>query len=71
MCRDAAAGQPAELLSDGALALNTQAAVERPEEINMLLAQAGAPPVELQVKEEELEQYFLRLIGMNGSVEHE
>ena len=67
----AAAGQPAELLPDGALALNTQAALERPEEINMLLVQSGAPPVELLVKEEELEQYFLRLIGMNGSVNHE
>ena len=66
-----AAGQPAELLPDGAIALKTRGAVERPEEINLLLARAGAPPMELLVKEEELEQYFLRLIGMNGSAEHE
>ena len=62
----ASAGLPAELLPDGALALNNPAAVEHPDEINLLLAQAGTPPTELLVKEEELEQYFLRLIGMNG-----
>ncbi len=58
-----AAGQPAELLADGSLALASPAAVERPDEINRLLVQAGAPPTHLLVEEEELERYFLRLVG--------
>jgi hypothetical protein len=27
---------------------------------------AGTPPTHLVVEEEDLEQYFLRLVGMNG-----
>lgn len=65
-----AAGQPAEALPDGALALAAPAAVERPDDINQLLVQAGAPPTHLGVEEEELEQYFLRLVGMNGRQPH-
>jgi ABC-2 type transport system ATP-binding protein len=40
--------------------------VERPDEVNGLLVKAGASPTQLMVEEEELEQYFLRLVGMNG-----
>jgi ABC-2 type transport system ATP-binding protein len=67
----AAAGQPAESLADGALALKTPTAVEQPDQLNLLLAQAGTPPSELLVMEEDLERYFLRLIDKNGSVSHE
>jgi len=28
--------------------------------------QAGTPPLQLIVEEEELEKYFLRLVGANG-----
>src|SRR5579859_1821827 len=59
----AVAGQPAELLPDGSLALTSLGSVERPDEINSLLVQAGAPPTQLLVEEEELEPYFLRLVG--------
>jgi ABC-2 type transport system ATP-binding protein len=59
----AAAGQPAAQLPDGSLALDGAAAVARPDEVNRLLVQAGAPPTELHVEEEELELYFLRLVG--------
>jgi len=59
----AAAGQPAETLPGGSLALTGPAAVERPDEINSLLVRAGAAPMQLLVEEEELEQYFLRLVG--------
>ncbi len=58
-----AAGHTAELLPDGSLALTSPNAVERPDEINRLLVQAGAPPTHLLVEEEELERYFLRLVG--------
>ncbi len=60
-----AAGQPAEILSDGTIVLNTPFSVESPGEINCLLVNAGIPPTHLVVEEEELEQYFLRLIGMD------
>jgi ABC-2 type transport system ATP-binding protein len=48
------------------LALNQAAALERPDEISSLLVQGGTPPTELLVEQEELEDYFLRLVGANG-----
>jgi ABC-2 type transport system ATP-binding protein len=61
-----AAGQPAEILKDGSIELKSAFAVEHPDDINCLLVKAEAPPVQLLVEEEELEQYFLRLIGTDG-----
>ena len=66
-----AAGQPAAILADGTIALQDAACVERPDDISLLLAQAGAPPTRLVVEEEELEHYFLRLIGMDGERQNE
>ncbi len=66
-----AAGQPAEILPDGSIELNSAAAIERPDEINSLLVKAGTPPTQLVVEEEELEQYFLRLVGMDGGKQNE
>jgi ABC-2 type transport system ATP-binding protein len=62
----AAAGHPGELLPDGTLVLDQTTAIEHPESIATLLVQAGAPPTQLLVEEEELEPYFLRLVGANG-----
>jgi ABC-2 type transport system ATP-binding protein len=62
----ASAGQPAEIQPDGTIELITDFAVEHPDEINNLLVNAGIPPTQLLVEEEELEQYFLRLVGMEG-----
>lgn len=59
-----AAGLPAQPLADGRLELESASSVERPEEINCLLVEGGVPPTELVVEEEELEPYFLRLVGM-------
>jgi ABC-2 type transport system ATP-binding protein len=59
----AAAGQAAERLRDGSLALASALALESPEEISRLLVMAGTPPTQLMVEEEELEEYFLRLVG--------
>ena len=64
----AAAGQPAEILQDGSIELKNTASVEHPDDIASLLVQAGTPPTQLVVEEEELEQYFLRLVGMSGEV---
>jgi ABC-2 type transport system ATP-binding protein len=66
-----AAGQPAEILPDGAIELKNALSIERPEEINSLLVTANTPPTQLVVEEERLEQYFLRLVGMNGASENE
>ncbi len=65
------AGQPAEILQDGTIALNSASSVERPDDINSLLVTAGIPPTLLMVEEEELEHYFLRLVGMDGGQENE
>jgi len=61
-----AAGQPAEVLPDGTIALRNTAAVAYPDDIASLLVGAGVPPTQLMVEEEELEQYFLRLVGSSG-----
>jgi ABC-2 type transport system ATP-binding protein len=61
-----AAGQPAELLQDGSIELKNASSVERPDDINRLLVEAGVSPTQVMVEEEELEPYFLRLIGING-----
>jgi ABC-2 type transport system ATP-binding protein len=61
-----AAGQLAEILTDGTIEIKNAAAVEHPDDINCLLVKAGTPPTHLVVEEEELEHYFLRLVGMDG-----
>lgn len=61
-----AAGHIAGVLSDGGIELENTAAIDRPEDISRLLVEAGAPPIELVTEEEDLEQYFLRLVGMDG-----
>lgn len=60
------AGIQAEALQDGSLVIKDANAIERPEEANGILVNAGTPPYHLVIDEEELEQYFLRLVGMNG-----
>jgi ABC-2 type transport system ATP-binding protein len=65
------AGDPAEILQDGTIELKNPHAVEHPEEINRRLVKAGNPPSRLVVEEEELEQYFLRLTGMEGDRQNE
>jgi ABC-2 type transport system ATP-binding protein len=52
--------------SGGALAIDAAAALDRPEDISTRLVQAGCPPIELKIEEEDLEGYFLRLVGMGG-----
>jgi ABC-2 type transport system ATP-binding protein len=66
----ASAGLPAEVLPDGALQLLGEAVVSSPEQVTSLLVNAGCPPYHLFVEEEELEHYFLRLVGLPGEVNH-
>jgi ABC-2 type transport system ATP-binding protein len=62
----ASAGHCVHMLEDGTLELAAGTASEHPDEIASLLVGAGAPPTQVLVAEEDLEQYFLRIIGMNG-----
>ena len=62
----AAAGFQAEELADGSLALEQAGAIERPDDIASALVRGGTPPLQLLLEEEELEDYFLRLVGVNG-----
>jgi ABC-2 type transport system ATP-binding protein len=66
-----AAGQPAEILTDGSLELKNAFSIEHPDDISSILVEAGTPPTQLVVEEEDLEQYFLRLVGMNGGKRNE
>jgi len=65
------AGRIPEILPDGTIELEDGASVEHPDDINSLLVNAGTPPTQLMVEEEELEQYFLRLVGMNEGARNE
>jgi ABC-2 type transport system ATP-binding protein len=61
----AAAGFAAEAGSNGAIFLLDNAAIERPDDIAALLVNAGTAPTMLKVEQEDLEHYFLRLVGMD------
>ena len=60
------AGFSADLTSDGAIEVKDDAAIERPDDIATRLVNAGPAPTMLDVEEEDLEHYFLRLVGMEG-----
>ena len=57
-----AAGYPARIIENETIELKSGSSIEHPDEINKLLVKAGTPPTHLMVEEEELEQYFLRLV---------
>jgi ABC-2 type transport system ATP-binding protein len=60
------AGLATEMTTDGTIALTEAAAIERPDEIAARLVYAGHAPTMLVVEREDLEGYFLRLIGLDG-----
>lgn len=47
----------------GGLILDERRAVEHPEQVATMLVRAGEPPTRLLVTQEDLEAYFLRLVG--------
>jgi ABC-2 type transport system ATP-binding protein len=67
----AAAGRPAGISKNGSIELIDPPSIDHSDQIASLLVQAGAPPTQLIIEEEDLEQYFLRLVGMNGGAENE
>lgn len=60
------AGHHATIAADGSLEVTDADAVHSPDAIAALLVGAATPPTRLLVEEENLENYFLRLIGQNG-----
>jgi len=60
------AGFSAGMTQDGIIVLTDPAVLERPDEIASFLVHAGHAPTMLNVEQEDLEHYFLRLVGMEG-----
>jgi ABC-2 type transport system ATP-binding protein len=65
-----AAGYEAQLNADGAIEVRDAVAVERPDDVATRLVRAGHAPTLLNVEQEDLEHYFLRLVGqpMEGGI---
>lgn len=54
--------------NDGITEILNEEAIKHPDIIATMLVNSGFPPTLLQVEEEDLESYFLRIIGMKGDV---
>jgi ABC-2 type transport system ATP-binding protein len=61
------AGFSAKILSNNIIEVNDDIAIDRPEDIATRLVNAGQAPMMLNIEQEDLEQYFLRLVGMDNS----
>jgi ABC-2 type transport system ATP-binding protein len=59
-------GHKVEMTPEGTLVLTAQAALEHPDQVATLLVEAKTPPMQLETRQEDLEQYFLRLVGMEA-----
>ena len=62
-------GYSVDFTEDGNLALADEKALKLPEEIANILVRSGLPPTLLKTEVEDLESYFLRIIGMKGDNE--
>ncbi len=56
-------GFSADLKSNGTIEVNDDKAIEHPDDIAARLVNFGHPPTMLTVEEEDLEDYFMRLVG--------
>jgi len=61
-------GYSFQMTDDGGVAIKSAAAIDHPDGIAKNLVKVGLPPTMLIVEEEDLESYFLRIIGMSGKV---
>ena len=69
-CTLVAGGYPVEILANGTIQLRNASAVAHPEDVNRLLVESGTSPTSLLVEEEDLEHYFLRLVGVEATQNH-
>ncbi len=60
-----AAGFAAGITAEGTIQVTDRLAIEQPDDVATRLVQAGHPPTMLAVEQEDLEAYFLRLVGMD------
>lgn len=60
------AGYDTRLTPNGSVEIYSGEGIRNPEEVNTLLVRSHLPPHHLQVVEEDLESYFLRIIGNLG-----
>ncbi len=58
------AGFSAKMNADGTIEVRDISAIEHPDDIATRLVNAGHAPTTLNVEQEDLEHYFLRLVGM-------
>jgi len=61
-------GFDSTLTKDGLIEITSAKALVHPEDVNSHLVKAGFPPSMLKIEEEELESYFLRIIGKKGVI---
>jgi ABC-2 type transport system ATP-binding protein len=61
------AGHDSVTGADRRLILTGRQALERPDDVATLLVHAGHPPTHLAIDEEDLESFFLRMTGQEGS----
>ena len=61
-----AAGHPVNVTRDGAIDLMDTDSLDHPDRIASLLVLAKTPPTQLFMEQEDLEHYFLRLVGLDG-----
>ena len=64
-------GYSAELAAQNRIKIAGGQAIERPDEVATRLVKAGHAPTMLAVEQEDLEQYFLRLIGLENREKNE
>ncbi|WP_379156470.1 ABC transporter ATP-binding protein [Paenibacillus sp. sgz5001063] len=62
------AGYAVKLTEAGTLVIDDKHAIAHPEHISRLLVDAEMPPTHIQVEEEDLEAYFLRMIEAEGGM---
>jgi ABC-2 type transport system ATP-binding protein len=53
-------------MEEGKLTCRETSCINEPETIARVLVESGCPPRLLQVEEEDLEHFFMRLIGESG-----
>jgi len=59
-------GFSAEMTDNGIIEIKDDRAIECPDDVATILVNSGHAPMMLNVEQEDLEHYFLRLVGMDG-----
>lgn len=57
-----------EITEEGHISIINEHAINHPDEISEMMVRNGVPPTLIKVEVEDLESYFLRTIGMKGTV---